>query len=439
VTTPSLPERTVSRRYAWYVVALLALAYAFSLLDRWILSLVVEPVKAHFAATDEQVGLLLGPAFAIFYIVFGFLFGWLADRGNRTRIIGCAMLFWCLMTSISGLARNFGHMLIARAGVGAGEAALTPAGNSLIGNLFPREEQARAVSVFNMGVSFGMGIAYLLGGRIVEWMQSRPAYDLPVVGSLQSWQMVLISAGVPGLLIAVLILLLREPLRHTEPGNVGADWNAMRGYLRSYWPAYLLLCIGMVTSPLIGYAWQWLPTMFTRTWNWSVPQFATWYGWILLIFGPIGALLSGWVNTRSLRAGTRDAPYRTAIYSLVLMVFLSTAVVLMPTPELALLMLIPATVAGAASTPAGAAALLHMTPPEYRARMTSAYMVFINGLGPLAGPFFVGMLNDRVFGTGGVRYSIATMSFVVGGALTLVMLFGLGRYRAAVATLESPR
>jgi MFS family permease len=92
VTTPSLPERTVSRRYAWYVVALLALAYAFSLLDRWILSLVVEPVKAHFAATDEQVGLLLGPAFAIFYIVFGFLFGWLADRGNRTRIIGCAML-----------------------------------------------------------------------------------------------------------------------------------------------------------------------------------------------------------------------------------------------------------------------------------------------------------------------------------------------------------
>ena len=434
---PPIDRPRHSRRYAWYVVTLLALAYAFSLLDRWILTMVVDPVKAQFQVSDQDMGILLGPVFAVFYVLFGLPFGWLADRRNRKNIIGIAMLFWCAMTSLSGLARSFEQLKLARFGVGAGEAALTPAGNSLVGDLFPREEQSRAISVFNMGVSFGMGIAYLLGGLIVSWMQTRPGYVLPVVGPLASWQMVLVAAGLPGLVVAILILLVREPPRGERLSQSGPSWPAMRVYLKAYWPAYLLLCIGQVTSPLIGYAWQWLPTMFSRTLNWSVADFAFSYGWILLIFGPLGAWCSGWINGRYLRRGQSDGPYRTALGCLFAMVFLSTAVVLMPTPALALMALVPATLAGAASTPAGAAALLHMTPGDYRARLTSVYVVFINGFGLLLGPSLVGALNDHVFGTAGVRYSMAVVSFIVGGILTTTMLFGLSAYRAAVQNLES--
>lgn len=430
-------EHPISRRYAWYVVTLLALAYAFSLLDRWILTLVVEPVKAQFGVTDQQMGLLLGPVFALFYVLFGLPFGWLADRFSRKTIVGLAMMFWCLMTSLSGLTKSFGQLMATRFGVGAGEAALTPAGNSLVGDLFPRDEQSRAIAVFNTGVSFGMGLAYLLGGQIVAWMQKQPEYELPAFGTVASWQMVLIAAGLPGLIIAALILMVREPPRSGQLTTAGPSWPAMRLYLSKYWPAYLLLCVGQVTSPLIGYAWQWLPTMFSRTWQWSVPEFATKYGLILLVFGPLGALASGWYNLRQLRRGNSGAPYRTAILCLLAMVILSTAVVLMPTPELALLLLIPATLAGAASTPAGAAALMHMTPGDYRARLTSIYVVFINGFGLLIGPYLVGMLNDQVFGVGGVRYSLAFVSLVVGGALTLLMMFGMARYGAAVRDLES--
>lgn len=432
---PTDARRT--RRYAWYVVVLLALAYAFSLLDRWILTLVVEPVKAQFQVTDQQMGILLGPVFALFYVLFGLPFGWLADRHNRKKIIGFAMLFWCAMTSCSGFAKTFAQLTAARFGVGAGEAALTPAGSSLVCDLFPREEQSRAISVFNMGVSFGMGAAYLLGGQIVAWMQSRPEYVLPVVGPLAPWQMVLVAAGLPGLLIAGLILMVREPPRGERLTADGPSWPAMREYLRAYWPACLLLCVGQATSPLIGYAWQWLPTMFSRTWQWTVPEFAFWYGSILLVFGPLGAWLSGWVNSRFLQRGRSDGPYRTAVGWLLCMVILSTAVTLAPSPEIAVWLLVPATLAGAASTPAGAAALVHMTPGDYRARMVSAYIVCINGFGLFVGPLLVGALNDHVFGTQGVRYSMAAVSFLVGGGLTLTMLLGLGVYGRAVRDLES--
>jgi MFS family permease len=435
---PPTETKPHSQRYAWFVVGLLAIAYAFSLLDRWILTLVVEPVKTHFGVSDQQMGILLGPVFAVFYITFGLPFGYLADRYSRKWIIGLAMMFWCLMTSLSGLAKTFGQLSFARFGVGAGEAALTPAGTSLVGDLFAREQQARAISVFNMGVSVGMGVAYLLGGLIVAWMASQPTYALPIVGDVASWQMVLISAGLPGLLIAALILLVREPPRRDLLAKSGeSPWPKIRQYLAKFWPAYLLLAIGQVTSPLIGYSWQWLPTMFMRTWEWTVPQFSLWYGSILLVFGPLGAWFSGWLNGRALRSGRRDVPYRTAFWCLGAMVILSTAVVLAPGPQIAVWLLIPATLAGAASTPAGVAALVHMTPGDFRARAVAAYITFINGLGLLLGPWLVGWLNDTQFGVGGVRYSLAVVAWGVGGVLTLTMLAGVQAYRRAVAHLEA--
>ena len=162
-----------SRAYAWFVVVLLTLAYAISLLDRWILALLVGPVKEFFGATDTQMGLLMGPVFALFYVSMGLPFGWLADRYDRKTMIGGAMLFWCSMTAVCGLAKTFGQLAAARLGIGLGEAALTPAAYSLIADYFPRAEQNRAIAFLNMGVATGMGFAYLIGGLIVDRKSTR--------------------------------------------------------------------------------------------------------------------------------------------------------------------------------------------------------------------------------------------------------------------------
>ena len=196
------------------MVSLLTLAYAISLLDRWILSLLVGPVKAHFGVSDTQMGLLMGFWFAVFYVTMGLPFGWLADRFNRRALVGAAMLFWCSMTAFCGLAKTFGQLSAARLGIGLGEAALTPAANSIIADYFPRERQNSAITFFNMGISTGMGIAYLVGGLIVGWMATQPPLVLPVFGQLETWQVVFLAAGAPGLVVAALILLtIREPLR----------------------------------------------------------------------------------------------------------------------------------------------------------------------------------------------------------------------------------
>lgn len=428
------------RAYAWYVVGLLTLAYAISLLDRWIMSLMVGPVKAHFGVSDTQMGLLLGLWFGLFYITMGLPFGWLADRYNRRTLIAWAMAFWCSMTAAMGLAKTFWQLAAARLGVGLGEAALTPAANSIIADYFPRAEQSRAIGVFNMGVSMGMGIAYLVGGLIVAWMMTQPPVVLPLVGQLETWQLVFIAAGLPGILVAMLIFTIREPLRRDRlaRANEGVSFAQCLDYMRSHRAAYVPLFIGMIASPLMGYAWQWLPTMFDRVHGMGVAEFSGWYGWILLVFGPLGAVAGGWLATALYRRGRKDAPFIATLLALVLMTITSGLLPLVDSPMLAIAILVPATIGGAMSTAAGAAAMVFMTPGEYRAQVTSIYILTINGVGILVGPTAIGLLNDLVFtAPDGVRWSLALLTVSAGTVLTLYLATGRRAYAESVARLEA--
>jgi MFS family permease len=430
-----------SRAYAWYVVALLTLAYAISLLDRWILSLLVGPVKAHFGVSDTQMGLLMGVWFAVFYVTMGLPFGWLADRFNRRTIVGAAMLFWCSMTAFCGLAKSFGQLSAARLGIGLGEAALTPAANSIIADYFPRERQNSAITFFNMGISTGMGIAYLAGGLIVGWMATRPPLALPLFGQLETWQVVFLAAGAPGLVVAALILLtIREPLRRGRLARSASEASlpACLAFMKARRGAYLPLFVGMAASPLAGYAWQWLPTLFDRVWGWKAAQFSFAYGCVLLVCGPLGAICGGVLSTRLYRAGHKDAPFLAALGGLASATLISAALPYAPSPEWAIALLAPASVTGAMAAASGAAAAVFMTPGEFRAQVSSIYVLTINGIGLLVGPTAVGWLNDHVFTTpDGVRASMAIVVLVAAGALTIYLASGRRAYREAVADLEA--
>ena len=193
------------------MVILLTVAYVFSFVDRYILGLLIEPIKADLGLSDTQIGLLLGPAFAIFYATMGLPLGWLADRKRRTWIVAAGVALWSFATAASGLAKNFLHLFIARMSVGVGEATLSPCAMSLISDSFPKEKRAKPIAFYTMALSLGAGIASLVSAGVLQWAKSVPAIELPIIGVVAPWQFTFIVVGLPGVLLALLMLTLREP------------------------------------------------------------------------------------------------------------------------------------------------------------------------------------------------------------------------------------
>ncbi len=207
--TRSKTEQLPSKAYAWYTVGLLTVVYIFSFIDRYILGLLIEPIKADLELSDTQVGLLLGPAFALFYTTLGVPLGWLADRGRRTWIIGAGIAVWSLATAASGIAKSFVQLFIARITVGVGEATLSPCALPVIADSFPPEKRGKPIAFYSAALSIGAGLAYIAGASVIIWSKTVDSIVLPIVGAVAPWQFAFIAVGLPGLLIAMLCLTLR--------------------------------------------------------------------------------------------------------------------------------------------------------------------------------------------------------------------------------------
>lgn len=217
-------------RGAWVIVGLLTVVYLLSYVDRQILALLIEPIKADLQIDDLRFSFLTGLAFSVFFAVAGVPLGWASDTFRRNRVIGAGILCWSLATIASGLADSYGHIFIARILVGVGEAALTPAAYSLIADIVAPAMLGRAIALFSMGSQFGAATAYLLGGGLVA-MLSRPGAGLPLFGDLAVWKQMFVIVGLPGLVLAPVILFgVRDPRRNTAADRVSlaAAWAQLK-------------------------------------------------------------------------------------------------------------------------------------------------------------------------------------------------------------------
>lgn len=194
----------------WYALALLTMTYAMSTVDRSMLAIVAERVKVDIGASDAEIGLLYGTAFAIFYVLFGIPMGKLADAWSRRKLLSTTMVGWSLFTAASGLARNFVQLLGARIGVGVGEAAVTPASHAMLSDFFPGGRRGFALAVYSCGAPLGTGIALLLGAAVMGYWDKLLAQGETPLG-LASWQAAMIAAGIPGLLLAILVARMPQP------------------------------------------------------------------------------------------------------------------------------------------------------------------------------------------------------------------------------------
>ncbi|MEM7541900.1 MAG: MFS transporter [Pseudomonadota bacterium] len=216
---PSRPQHNqVGGRYSWYVLSVLMLVYVFNFIDRQILSILNEDIKADLGVTDAQMGFLYGTAFAVFYAVFGIPLGRLADIWTRKSMIALGLFFWSLMTVLSGTAKGFVSLAAYRIGVGIGESSASPAAYSMLGDYFPTRMRATAVAIYSSGIYLGVGIGMLIGGQIVDrWNALYPLGTDPPWG-LVGWQVAFIAVGTPGLLMALWVATLKEPSRGQSEG-----------------------------------------------------------------------------------------------------------------------------------------------------------------------------------------------------------------------------
>jgi MFS family permease len=206
-----------SPAYARYVLIVLVFVYVFNFLDRQILSILAERIKADLGLTDAQMGFLYGTAFAVFYAIFGIPLGRLADAWDRRRLISIGIAFWSVMTALSGFARSFLELGAARVGVGVGEASASPAAFSMLSDYFPQRVRATVLAIYASGIYIGGGVGIFLGGAIVDRWDILWAHSSPPLG-LRGWQVAFFVVGLPGLMLALWVRSLREPLRGQVDG-----------------------------------------------------------------------------------------------------------------------------------------------------------------------------------------------------------------------------
>ena len=213
---PEKPVPPVGGPYAWYVLALLVLVYVMNFIDRQILSILAEDIKRDLGLTDAELGFLYGTAFAVFYALFGVPIGRLADNWVRTRLLALGLTLWSGMTALSGLAGSFSQLSLARIGVGVGEATAGPSAYSMISDWFPKARRATALSIYAAGLYLGGGVSLLIGAVVVKgWNTAYPGGGpLGLVG----WQAAFMAVGIPGLLLALWVATLIEPIRGRADG-----------------------------------------------------------------------------------------------------------------------------------------------------------------------------------------------------------------------------
>ena len=427
---------SVGRRYSWYVVFVLVLAYTFSYVDRTILTLMVKPIRASLHITDLQLSLLHGLAFAIFYTVLGIPIARLADRGNRTRIIMVGIAVWSVMTGFCGLARSFGQLFLARVGVGVGEAALSPAAYSILSDYFHGNALTRALSVYTGAVYMGSGLALMIGGTVIA---SVTAVDWPWLGPMEPWQVVFLAVGLPGILVALLMLSVREPPRTgLSPGvTVGnaPSLAAVVDHIIKRKGAYGLLIAGYsVHSLLWNGANAWIPTFFIRHFGFTQSQIGVQFGFLLLVFGSLGVfsggLVSGWLKSR----GRRDANAVVGLISAIFVLPSGVLATLAPDAHLSLALFAVFVFFGSFPYGAAATAFQEITPNQMRAQITAVYFFFLNLCGIGLGSTVVAFFTDKVFrADAAVGNSIAIVIGVAAPISALLLWLALRPYRKALA------
>ena len=385
-------------KYRTYVLVMLTLVYAVNFIDRQLLTILQESIKLELGLSDLQLGLLTGLAFAIFYVLAGIPIARLAERSNRRNIIAASIGIWSFMTAISGFVANYAQLVLARIGVGIGEAGCSPPAHSMISDMYPPEQRASALSFYSTGINIGIMVGILFGGFINEYF---------------GWRVAFLVVGAPGLLVALIVwLTVAEPIRgwsekntvEEEPASFGRvlKFILARGFL-----VHVSIAAGL--SGLVGYSLtSWAPPFFLRSYEMGTAELSLWLAAGMGFFGAVGTF--GW-GLMCDRWGKKDKRWYVWLPGLaILLTIIPVLVVFTSSTKLTSLsasLFMPFFTTGYLGA---ALAVFHGTvEPRMRATSSALFFLVLNIIGLGCGPTLVGAVSDWLapqYGEESVRYAV---------------------------------
>lgn len=419
--------------YAWLVVTLLALCFAFSMVDRMVLSLLVTPLKASYGYSDVEISLLQGLAFTLFYITCGLPIGWLVDRYRRTSIISWCVLIWSAMTMGCAFTRDFLTLFLARAGVGVGEAGLAPSANSLISDYFPPDRLAKPVALYASGSLYGPALALIAGGPIIDYLLKLGSIDIFLLGSWPAWQLTFVIAGIPGILLAFIFRFIKEPPRHGRSAKSRGSVQETLVYLRKQ-RGFLIPHIAgasLTSLSLIAFLF-WLPTFIVRVHGYSPGEAARIYGVVSLVTGLGGLAFASFAADILSRRGVRGS-------HILILIFLGGAAVLpliaamcVPDPLVFFILIGLGIFLASPILSLAPVALQIFVPNEKRGQVYALYLFASAGLGYALGPFITAFITERLLGDSNqIGLSLAITAGLFLPVAPLCFFLSLRQYRAA--------
>lgn len=381
--TPQTPRNG----YRYYVTGVLTLAFTFNFIDRQIISILAEQIKAEFSLSDTQLGLLMGLAFALFYTFIGLGIARIADRTNRVNLISIIIVIWSVMTALCGLAANFVQLFGLRMMVGVGEAGLSPSSHSIISDYFDKEERVRPISIYSLGTTFGHIIALLLGGYIAH---------------KYGWRLAFIVVGLPGVLVAVLVkLTVKEPVRGamddtpidtTDKGSLMSEIKSILAV-----PLYRYAAAGHIFTVMFGFTLAaWIAAHYMRSFGLEEHKAAPIVALILVVGGVPGMIFGGFAAARLAKRNMKWLTGLPAIFALLSFPFYIYALMSHDLKMVTISFML-GTFALQASFAPPLAAIQHAVPARSRALAAALAFFFSNLIGLGMGPVIVGMVSDGNF------------------------------------------
>ncbi|MFV3385642.1 spinster family MFS transporter [Pseudomonas sp. NY15364] len=423
---------------AWTTVAILMVAYVLSFVDRQILNLLVEPIRRDLAINDTQMSLLMGLSFALFYTVCGIPLGRVADTRSRRGLIAVGILFWSAATAACGMAKLYWQFLLCRIGVGVGEAALSPAAYSLIADSFPAERRATAISVYSMGVYLGSGLAFLVGGLVIQFASAQGDVTLPVLGEVRPWQLIFLILGGAGVLFTLLMLAVKEPARRGAGAGVAVPLSEVGRYIRANRRTVLLHNFGFAGLAFAGYgSAAWIPTFFIRTHGWDAGQVGIVYGSIVAVFGCLGIVFGGRLADWMAKRGRSDANMRVGLYAALGALPMVVLYPLVDSAFWASVLMAPTVFCLSMPFGVAPAAIQEIMPNSMRGQASAIYLFVITLIGLGVGPTAVALVTDFVFADdAALRYSLLIITTLAVSTSIILLAKSLKPYRESVTRLE---
>jgi len=400
----SAPATEAGRRGVSATLWILLIVYIFNFIDRQIVNILAEPIAKDLHLSDTQIGLMTGIAFALFYTVLGLPIARYADKPstNRPRLIAAALAIWSGMTALCGLAQNFGHLLLARVGVGVGEAGCTPAAHSLISDLVPKERRASALGFYALGIPVGTVLGMVIGGLLVDAL---------------GWRHAFMIVGLPGLAMALVVLLVLKDPRHrmeaTAPVIRMDTTAALKAIFGSKAMVLLLAAASFAAFLSYGKA-TWATIFFQRTYGLSPGEVGLYFGIVNGAGGILGTWMSGKIADRYGHTNRKHV-LTAAAWGMLLVAPTAILGYSMADWRAALFILFVPTFLGSLYYGPTYSSVQGLTTAQSRAMASAVLLFFQNLIGLGLGPLAFGMLSDAIkpsFGEDSVRYVLYAASLM---------------------------